>query len=245
MLPILEPSGNGAQQIYYYYYYYYYYYWAFTEVYYNCSLSAATILLSSHDLNFAPLCYFSSLRRHVVLDLPPFLFLLFICLATCAMLPLLYSVHTFQFPASFRMCLGYISGLVGPGASCWIWLPCVLESLFWGMYGHNEYSLLLVSVIFSFFVGEDYQPSAQHPTSRNGRSLFVWFLPFDLFGRGGQHSFRGHWNTQASQPWQGVDPNRSGHLDISHNNCPSFKQIENDFNLHFQFTVINMFGISC
>ena len=77
-----------------------------------------------------------------------------------------------------------------PGVSCWIWLPCVTESLLRGTvtvtHWSSEFSLLLVFVIivFLFFAGEGYQPSAQSPTWTRG-SLFVLFLPFALFGMGG------------------------------------------------------------
>lgn len=63
-----------------------------------------------------------------------------------------FCICTFQLP-TFRMCLGCISGLLDPGAFCWIWLLCIIESLLWGMVTvppwYSEYSLLLVS----FFVG--------------------------------------------------------------------------------------------
>lgn len=70
-----------------------------------------------------PVCF---INTHDVYFLPD------ISLATCAMLLLLYSVRTFQFPI-FMMCLGCTSGLLSSVASCWLWPPHIIELLLlWG-----------------------------------------------------------------------------------------------------------------
>ena len=94
-----------------------------------------------------------------------------ISLATCAMLPLLYSVRTFQFPI-FTMFWGCTSGLFSSVASCWT--------------GHSVplikwISLLLVSVITGFYRRG---LSALSPTWVTRGSPLVWSLSFDLVEMG-------------------------------------------------------------
>lgn len=96
-------------------------------------------------------------------------------------------------------------------------------------------------------MGEGYQPWAQPPTWRTRGSLFGSYPLTCLAGvavpgvqNSCQHSSRDHWNTQASAPQLGIDPNRGGHPDISHDSCGNIAVIS--FGLCSFFPEEDVFG---
>ena len=123
--------------------------------------------------------------------------------------------------------LGCISGLISPEASCWLWLPCVINSLRWGTatvpLWNSEFTLLLVSVIIVFFYGRGLSALCPTPNlegqwdhSLSGPYPLTCLAWVSLPGvqDSSQHSSRGHWSTQAASPRQGGDPNQ-GRLNYS------------------------------
>ena len=131
-------------------------------------------------------------------SLIPSLFLLVISLATCAMLPRLCSVPTFQFPI-FMMFLGFTSGLFSSVASCWT--------------GH---SVPLIKWIFSAFgfCGN----KALSPTPNLGDQGITLSLVFILrpvqhgwpyhesMVDSSRHNSVGHWDKQTTPPRYGGGP---------------------------------------
>ena len=91
---------------------------------FHFSRLAAVVFTSSHDCHPAFALSFSTVLLRVVFGTHD-VYVIF--LATCAMLPLLYSVFTFQF-LIFLIFLGCIGCLFSSVVSCCLWPPRIIES---------------------------------------------------------------------------------------------------------------------